>query len=72
MMPKQLTAELAPAFKLNKEIWEGMGTKPIQAGNSDSPHDCSYNCKRWCGYNSLGDLICYNRCVKCCNRTPGC
>lgn len=36
-------------------------------GKSDSPHDCSNRCYRSCGYNSIGDLICYNKCVKCCN-----
>ena len=71
MTPKELSAKLDTASKLNSEIWEALGAKPIMAGNSDSPHHCSNNCKNWCGYNSLGDWICYNKCVKCCNQVEG-
>jgi hypothetical protein len=69
----QLDTALVDVSRLGAQVGGVIlrANRTFKVAESDSPHDCSYNCKEWCGYNTLGEKICYNRCVKCCNRSPG-
>jgi hypothetical protein len=69
----EMSKDAAPFSKFAPEIWKQFagGGGIVKTGNSDGPHECSNHCYETCGYNSLGDLICYNKCVKCCN-SGGC
>lgn len=72
---QELEAESIKAFDLLKMYWELIDRSKKKGYEiqtvSDSPHHCSNHCYKSCGYNSLGDKICYNKCVKCCNK-KGC
>ena len=65
----RLNSELSHFFSYGDQAINACqgGAGIVATGRSDGPHNCSNHCYESCGYNSLGELICYNRCVRCCN-----
>lgn len=65
--------DLAGFFETSSEIRKLLGiAKPVNGGfkaadYSPDPSYCANHCYTDCGYNSLGDKVCWHTCYRCCS-----
>jgi len=68
---QELGACLAPFFKTGADLIDTLKPAPDQfhaAQYSPDPSYCANHCYNTCGYNSLGEKVCWYSCYRCCGR----
>jgi hypothetical protein len=75
---KTFETDLAPLFELGVELQKQLAASKKQPAASKSqmhsaeyspdPQQCANHCYQTCGYNSLGDKVCWYSCYRCCGR----
>lgn len=69
----KLASELAEFFKIGAEVRRTLisaeGGHEFKATEySPDPAQCAKHCEETCGYNSLGEKVCWYRCYYCCGK----
>jgi|GEM_PF-5242584 len=70
---KDQNKDLAGFFETGSEIRKLLGiAKPVNGGfkaadYSPDPSYCANHCYEDCGYNSLGEMVCWHTCYRCCS-----
>jgi hypothetical protein len=67
----ELNSELSGLFATGARIQKffPLPKNSIHAeGYSPDPQQCASHCKQACGYNTLGEKVCWYSCYRCCGR----